>query len=326
MKKKCIFWEAIKYSPEGQKPTGKFRTKVDKPVRGAVRFVGKNEAGVSWDYLGLLYDTVSGRLKWIDKVEDKYSFAKLNVYIESDKYLHRVSFKYDAIPCRDLVNRLLGAGKGLLTDDITLSFWVREKRDKDEKVVMNDKGQPIFIENIIVKDLPKKFEDFNAYAKENGLEWEQKKDAKGKTSWDTGAELKFWDEKIALLQESLLLNGVALPFTYGSYICSSIVNPSGAANLKPELVEKAKEVWEKIRGDFDMPFHTARKSADDIDFDDLDTAYIPSQVEEKIAHDSVVNSFVDDTAFKAEMKKTDKELASLTNDFLVPDSVDSLPF
>lgn len=268
MSKKVLFWDTTKYlAPNTTNTVGKFRTRVNSDVSGAINFKGENNAGITWDYWALLRDTVSGKVKWIDKVSDEYKGASIVLYLESEKFLHKVSLRYDATPCRDILNRLLGLGDNILTQDLTLSYWVRNKVDDNKNIVRNDKGQPILLDNIIIKDVKGLYTDWKKFSAENGLEWKQSTDAKGKKSYDMSAELKFWDEKIAELQLLLLRSKTALPFSYNSYICSEIPNPSGAANLPAKALEYAKTRYEEIKGDYVMPFFKKEQDADDIDLE-----------------------------------------------------------
>lgn len=270
--KKVIFWETCKF-PIGNKTVGKFKTKVNPEVNGAVHFKGENPSTkVSWDYHALVRDSITGKVRWVDKVEDKYSGAALVLYLESEKFLHKLKLNYDASPCRDIMNRLLSISGDITERNITLTYWVRPKTGLDGTVKLNDKNQPILQDNIIIKDVEPMFKDWRKYSEDNGLEWKQSKDAKGKVSYDMSNELKFWDEKISEIQLILLRKKVALPFSYGSFICSETPNPSGAKNLPENALAYAKTRYEEIRGNYQMPFSKKEQDADDID----DFSYTPA--------------------------------------------------
>lgn len=278
-KKKVIFWEAARYMADNlastttlKKPVGKFKTRVSATTKGAELFQGVNKTNEPYKYYALLADKISGRVVWVDKVADKYQGAKLALWIEGEKRLHKVLFKYDAQPCRGLINRLLGAGADIITQTMEIGYWVHPRQNQDGSVKLNDKNEVTYQENIVIKDVPKKIDDFKTFATENGLDWIKNTDAKGVVSYNNSAELKFWDSKIASLQTALLKKGIAVPFTYGSFICSTTKNPSGAANLSEELINLAKARIEEIKDMYEMPYSTAGTNADDIDIEEDDNA------------------------------------------------------
>lgn len=317
MKKKVIYWELTSYkqTPDAA-AVGKFKTKVSPTTNGAIRFTGKNEAGRSWDYYGKVADSVVGRLVWIDKVVDKFNGARLLLVLESEKYLSKIHVPYSSQNQRDIVNRMLGLGKSLSTATINMSYWVRPKKDKSGSFVLNDKNQQIMLKNIIIKDVEPKFsfEGWKEYAAKNGLDWVQSKDAKGRVTWDDSAESKFWDGQIAAIQKYLIESDAAVPFSYNSFICGELPNPSGGPNLKPELVERANEMYNARKGNYEISSQSS--SSDDLDFSDGPS--FSSQVNQATAFEDS-----DDDMFSS--PKTATAVASKDVSSVLADD-DDLPF
>jgi hypothetical protein len=318
MKKRVIYWEVTSYKQNPDSPAiGKLKTKVSPTTNGAIRFVGKNDAGKSWDYYGKVVDSVVGRLVWIDKVVDKFNGARILMVLESEKYLSKIHVPYSSQNQRDIINRLLGLGKALSSTNITMTYWVRPKKDKSGTLVLNDKNQQIMLKNILLKDIEPKFsfEGWKEYAEKNGLDWVQSKDAKGRVTWDDSAESKFWDGQIAAIQKFLINEDVAVPFSFNSFICGDIPNPSGGPNLSKDLIDKANEMYQSRKNNYEMS--NATQSSDDLDFSETNTPSTFSAPANVMESDDIFSS---PNPAVATTKAAPKDFASLVADD------DDLPF
>ncbi len=74
---------------------------------------------------------------------------------------------------------------------------------------------------------------------------------KGEKSWDDSAEMAFWDGHLVRLQKKLIEIGAAIPFSYNSWICGDVVNPSGGGNHPEEIKEAVKTLYEdRVKGKY----------------------------------------------------------------------------
>lgn len=285
--KKVILWEVKrteKRKADGSaihgEYVGKFRTKVDAGTPGAIRHAGTLANGRTYDYTGLDVDSVSGKLRWIDKRDGGDFGTNLVIFLESEKFLHQISIKYDPYNLKDVVNHLCGLGKFVSTQVINLSYWVRKAKTADGSFKVNDKGEPIWNRSISFRDIAPQFnfEQWKDFVQVNGLEWKQIKKANGDKEWISDAEYKYWDSRLLGIQRYLLSEGTALPFMYNSMICCEAPNPSGGGNLTPAEIQHCNEIYERVKADFKFPFGRTETNADSA-FDMVDQSEQAARVD-----------------------------------------------
>lgn len=275
MKKKVIQWQT-KVSPKRTTDgmaipdefVGKFRTRVSPQTPGAIHYVGSNPAGKTWDYHAKEVGTISGHIRWIDKVLPSFTGATAEIILvfESEKAIHKVSVDYDPTHIRDIVNSLMGLGKEIDTHFANMSYWVRKKLDSNKRPVIMDNGNPRWLRNIQIADVTPHYtyEQWMDFAQKNGLEWVQHTDARGKKTWDSSNELKYWDSMLLRIQKHLLKTPTVLPFTYNSLIACEAPNPSGGGNLTKEEIEHCREIWQQKKALMEFPGSRDESNADDI--------------------------------------------------------------
>ncbi len=269
--KKVILWEVKRTekrkadgSPIHGEYVGKFRTKVDPGTPGSIRHAGTLANGREYDYTGLDVDAISGKLRWIDKRDGGDFGTNLVLFLESEKFLHQISIKYDPYNLKDVLNSLCGLGKTVSTQVINVSYWVRKAKTADGSFKVNDKGEPVWNRSLSFRDIAPQFnfDQWKDFAQTNGLEWKQIKKANGDKEWISDAEYKYWDGRLLGIQRFLLSEGVALPFMYNSMIGCEAPNPSGGGNLTPAEIAQCNEIYERVKGDFKFPFGRTETNAD----------------------------------------------------------------
>ena len=143
-RKQVILWKpkrAGKLSPQG-KPmpgeyVGKFATRVPEGTPGAIRNVGSNDAGRKWDFWETHVDSVAGNLRWIDKRDGGEYGTTLEVFLESNQFLHQISFKYDGFVLKeDIYDQLQFAIQTVLKGGKSYSPRITENLAKEK----SDKG------------------------------------------------------------------------------------------------------------------------------------------------------------------------------------------
>jgi hypothetical protein len=332
--KKVIFWEpkrAEKRKPDGSivpaEFVGKFRTKVEASTPGAINYAGTLANGKAYDYNGIDVDAISGKLRWIDKQDNGEYGTNLVIFLESDKFLHRISVKYDPYNLKDVMNHLCGLGKDVLTYVINVSYWVRKAKTQDGGFKVNNKGEAVWNKSLSFRDVPVQFtfEQWKEFAQANGLEWTQVKRANGDKEWNSDAEYKYWDGRMVELQRFLLKSGAALPFCYNSMIACEVPNPSGGGNLTADEIALCNSVYERVRADYAFPFGRAEKSADDA-FDQVSVA----EQQERIEYLEKAKPLPAPGSIKANHDATNEGWPTVdTNNYELvgtPDDSDDLPF
>lgn len=271
--KKVIFWDAKRAPDEKKGFTGVFATRVPHGTEGARRVSGALANGTAYDFSQKEVTVIRGRLRWIDKVGSDYG-TKLVLFVESDKYLHRVSFSYDAVTLRTVMNNIRGLSKDIETAFLNISYWVRPDKDTNGVQKVSATGKPIYRETPTFQDISPMYdsEAYKAVVKEKGLEWQQVTDATGKKTWRQDAEFKFWDTELVRTQRFLLSTETVLPFTYNSLTCCEAANPSGGGNLTSGEIELTREIYEKIKTAYVFPFRSADVDADDFESQSAPTA------------------------------------------------------
>ncbi len=264
--KQVILWEpkrAADLTPQG-KPTkkefvGKFRTKVAQGTPNAVRHVGENAAGKTWDFWAIDVDGVNGVVRWIDVRTTDFG-PKIVLFLETDKRLNQITCSYNVDNLHDIMNAFLGLGKELATAYINVSYWVRKKKNKEGTVKTDKNGNALWAQNLTFRDIPNRFtfEDWKKYAAENGLEW-VREEKNFKDEWNMDAECGFWMEKMAAVQRFLLSTDTCLPFTWNSVTACE----NGAlADALPQI----NNVYEAVKQLYQFPFGGSRTNSENVEF------------------------------------------------------------
>jgi hypothetical protein len=269
--KQVVLWKpkrAEKLSPQG-KPmpgeyVGKFATRVPEGTPGAFHNVGSNDAGKAWDFWETHVDSVAGNLRWIDKRDGGEYGTTLEVFLESNQFLHQISFKYDGFVLKDVLNHVCGLQNDIATHYISLSYWVR-KAEKDGVVQTDKDGKPVWRKSASFRDMNPLFsyEQWMTFAKDNDLMGFHRRKANGTKEWVDDASIKFWDEKLVTAQRLLLKTDTCLPFCYNSFTACEAPNPSGGGNLTAAEIAQCKSIYEAVRPLYRFPFTRTETNADD---------------------------------------------------------------
>ena len=270
--KQVILWKpkrAEKLSPQN-KPmpgeyVGKFATRVPEGTPGAIRNEGSNDAGRNWDFWETHVDSVAGNLRWIDKRDGGEYGTTLEVFLESNQFLHQISFKYDGFVLKDVLNHICGLQKDIATQYINISYWVR-KAEKDGVVQTDKDGKPVWRKSPSFRDINPLFnyDQWMTFAKDNDLIGFHRRNARGKNEWIDDASIKFWDEKLVAVQRHLLKTETCLPFCYNSFTACEAPNPSGGGNLTAEEIAQCNSIYEAVRPLYRFPFTRTETNADDV--------------------------------------------------------------
>lgn len=268
--KKVVMWKptrAEKRKASGEivpgEFVGKFRTKVPEGTPGAIHQVGRNEAGVSWDYWAQEVDSVNGVVRWIDVRTTDYG-PVICLFLESPKALHQITAPYDVRNIHAIMNHLCGLGKELEVAYINIAYWVRKATDAKGSLKIDKKGDPIWQKDLTFRDVPKKFsaEEWREYAEKNDLQWFQENRA-GKKVWNFEKELAFWLGKVVAVQRFLLGTEKCLPFCWNSItVCES---PSPGGNLTRDEIAACNNIYESVKSLYRFPFSREESSADDVE-------------------------------------------------------------
>lgn len=310
--KRVVMWKparAEKRKPSGEivpgEFIGKFRAKVPEGTPGAVRQVGKNEAGISWDYWAQEVDSIAGVVRWIDVRTSDYG-PTIALFLESPKSLHQITVPYDVRNIHAIMNHLCGLGKELEVAFVNVSYWVRKATDVNGRLKLDKKDNPIWQKDLTFRDVPKKFstDEWKKFSAENDLDWFQENRA-GKTVWNFEKELAFWLSKVVAVQRFLLGTEKCLPFCWNSITACEAPSPGG--NLTREEIATCNSIYEAIRPLYRFPFSREESSADDVEF-----APVAGYVAQPAAHTQSVDDF------------PVKDLTDYENGR--PGNVDDLPF
>lgn len=289
--KRVVMWKparAEKRKPSGEivpgEFIGKFRAKVPEGTPGAVRQVGKNEAGISWDYWAQEVDSIAGAVRWIDVRTSDYG-PTIALFLESPKSLHQITVPYDVRNIHAIMNHLCGLGKELEVAFVNVSYWVRKATDVNGRLKLDKKDNPIWQKDLTFRDVPKKFstDEWKKFSAENDLDWFQENRA-GKTVWNFEKELAFWLSKVVAVQRFLLGTEKCLPFCWNSI--TACESPSPGGNLTREEIATCNSIYEAIRPLYRFPFSREESSADDVEF-----APVAGYVSQPAAHAQPVDDF-----------------------------------
>ena len=270
--KRIVVWQpktAKKKNPSGKiEPVGKFRTKVPQGTPNAVRYAGENEAKKKWDFWGVDVDSVNGVVRWVDIRTSDYG-TSIVLFLETNTRLNQVEIslggkgKTDAVVLRNVVNHLCGLKKELATAVVNLSYWVRPKVNSMGQPKLNKDNEPILAKTVMFGDVPEKytFDEWRGFAQENGLEWVKEKRGLDDV-WNNSAEVEFWIKQVAKIQRFLLGTPNVLPFCWNSVTASA--SDGTDATLTADEIEKTREVYERIKRQYQTPYARQSVMADDV--------------------------------------------------------------
>ena len=250
---------ALRVKENGDK-YGVFQCKCPQTTKGAKHFVGETPM-VKWDFWAVDCGKITGKLVWIDKnfmeFNGKTKTTLTLAFQTIDGDIDIVSMPFDGFSLRNVMNHLCGMKEKVLSDQITLTYgaW---KKNEDGKVVTGNDGSAIWNTSLnfegiaplysLSKDVDNNYWDFR---KQKDIEPIQTTNNKGEKSWDDSREMLFWDKPLVGLQAKLVKSGIAIPFSYNSWICGDAVNPSGGGNQPEEIKEQVKYLYEtRVKGLF----------------------------------------------------------------------------
>lgn len=270
--KQVVLWEPKRVADidKNGKPTkrefvGKFRAKVPQGTPNAERHFGENAAGVRWDFWAVDIDNVTGIVRWIDVRSTDYG-PKIVLFLESKNRLNQITVKYDVNNIHDIMNVFLGLGKELATAELSVSYWVRKKTDREGRIKTDKDGKAFWAQSLTFRhaiesvNIPGRynFDEWKKYSEENGLQWFQEK-RKGETEWNYEAELNFWMDKVVAIQRFLLKTDTCLPFTWNS------VTACENGPLTADEIAHINNVYESVKPLYLFPFGGSRTNSENVE-------------------------------------------------------------
>jgi len=250
---------AIRVKENGDK-FGVFQLKCPAETKGAKRYTGETPM-VKWDFWAVDCGKVGGNLVWIDKnfmeFNGKTKTSLTLAFKTIDGDIDIVSMPFDGFALRNVMNHLCGMGERVFSDVITLTYGVWKKKE-DGKVVTGNDGSPIWNTSLnfegvtplysLSKDIDHNYWNLR---KQKDIEPVQTTNNRGEKSWDDSKEMEFWDKPLVGLQAKLIASGVAIPFSFNSWICGDAVNPSGGGNQPESVKEAVKVLYEqRVKGQY----------------------------------------------------------------------------
>jgi hypothetical protein len=260
-KKRLIQWETGQH--EGK---GIFKTKCDKALPGAINFSGETTKKVKYDYYALVARNLSGKLRWIDKIEGKFQ-TTIKVIVESEKGFHEINFYHNVNNLSDVLGPLKVLGKKIIDTPISFSYAILDKKDKNGNFVLNDNKEVKKVKRIFIQaegNTVQQFFNQEKNPKPKDLEWVKTKTPKG-VDYDNSKEMIFWENSIVALQEFLINSGVAVPLSYGSVLCTSTeLGYEGGKIISADLLKKSEEMRKAVSERIIFPYATKQTNADDV--------------------------------------------------------------
>lgn len=241
---------------------GVMRTKVAPNTPGAFHHVGTNKS-TSWDFWGYDVSSVNGVLRWIDCRKSEYG-PTIELFLETPKSLRQITIPFNVNNLHDVLNHLCGLGKEVEVAMLNISYWVRVKTGQDGKPKLDKDNKPIWKKSISFRDVPPQFnfEQWKAFAAENGLEWQKIKKIGG-DEWNFEAEIEYWVGRVVKLQRFLLGTEKVLPFCWNSITASA--SDDTALTLIEGEIATAKNIYEAVKPLYKMPFGRNETTADDFE-------------------------------------------------------------
>lgn len=240
---------------------GVFQCKCPQTTPGAKHHQGETPM-VKWDFWAVDCGSIHGQLVWIDKnfmeFNGKTKTSLTLAFKTIDGDIDILSMPFDGFSLRNVMNHLCGMKDAVYTDQIKLTYGVWKKKDAGQIVIGNN-GEAVYSSSLNFEGIAplyplSKDVDMNYWEirKQKGLEPIKTKNRRGEDEWDDSAEMDFWDKPLVGLQRKLIENYIAIPFSYNSWICGEVKNPSGGGNQPPEIVETVKSLYETcVKGKYE---------------------------------------------------------------------------
>lgn len=251
---------AVRIKDSGDK-YGVFQCKCPEGTKGAKRYQGETPM-VRWDFWAVDCGKLIGRLVWIDKNFNEFNGktkTSLTLALQTlDGEIDILSLPFDGFALRNVMNHLCGMKDAVFSEQITLTHGVWKKKDSEGKYVTGTDGKQVWSTTLnfdgvsplysLSKDVEHNYWELR---KQRGIEPVKFVDSKGADSYDDRAEIEFWDKPLVGLQRRLVENGIAIPFSYNSWICGDAVNFSGGGNQPEEIKDEIKRLYEtRVKGLF----------------------------------------------------------------------------
>lgn len=242
---------------------GAFRTKVAPGTPGSKHHTGENAAGKKWDSHAVDVFGISGTLRWIDCRTSDYG-STIELFLETEKSLRQISIPFGVDNLHDVMNSLCGLKGEVHTAMLNVGYWVRMKVDFNKVVKLDKENKPLWKKTIQFRDVTPEFsfDEWKAFAAENGLEWVQTKKI-GKTEWDFQAHLAYWMGRVVKLQRFLLTTESVLPFCWNSMTASA--SDGTVLTLTEGEIASLKAIYEGVKPLYKFPFGKAEATADDFE-------------------------------------------------------------
>lgn len=242
---------------------GAFRTKVAPGTPGSKHHTGENAAGKKWDFHAVDVFGISGTLRWIDCRTSDYG-STIELFLETEKSLRQISIPFGVDNLHDVMNSLCGLKGEVHTAMLNVGYWVRVKTDFNKVVKLDKENKPLWKKTIQFRDVTPEFsfDEWKAFAAENGLEWVQTKKI-GKTEWDFQAHLAYWMGRVVKLQRFLLTTESVLPFCWNSMTASA--SDGTVLTLTEGEIASLKAIYEGVKPLYKFPFGKAEATADDFE-------------------------------------------------------------
>lgn len=242
---------------------GAFRTKVAPGTPGSKHHTGENAAGKKWDFHAVDVFGISGTLRWIDCRTSDYG-STIELFLETEKSLRQISIPFGVDNLHDVMNSLCGLKGEVHTAMLNVGYWVRMKVDFNKVVKLDKENKPLWKKTIQFRDVTPEFsfDEWKAFAAENGLEWVQTKKI-GKTEWDFQAHLAYWMGRVVKLQRFLLTTESVLPFCWNSMTASA--SDGTVLTLTEGEIASLKAIYEGVKPLYKFPFGKTEATADDFE-------------------------------------------------------------
>lgn len=288
MSKKVILLEARRApkrrngEPVPDKFIGVLACTVPEGTAGAFHYSGVTTLGKTFSRWQIEADVCRGYLRWVDVIQ-RDVYTDILLYIESDKFLFRITLPYDATTLRTVANSLAGlADAGTLHDTwLNVSYNVWQKKKADGSPVVGENGQALWAYAVnfgdVIPLVP--LDEMRDFQQKNGLEWGEVFDSKkNKMVPDPSAEMRYWMRCVIGVQQFLMQTENYLPFAYNSITAQANPHPLGFGNLTEGERRVCEERYRTIAGQYIFPWSNEGKSADDIfGGDEAPTLPAPSQ-------------------------------------------------
>lgn len=265
--KKVAVWQL--HNENGK---GMFKCRLPNPTRNSKHIKGVTAKGVAYDYHAFLCSEISGKLIWIDHVKGAFGNL-LKVCFEQENQIHILEL--DAMRS-NYFNDVIGAlmNTDYLNEYFNLSFAIMTKKDRDGNPMFNDKGVPKTTKKVFLSSAGNLIK--NIYNAENPKPEEAKWKQNAKGEWDDSNEIVFWTNHITKIQEDLVENGVAIPFSKDSFIFSFMDHPFYKLT-DPKTVEKGTQMYKDKRAGIQFMYESKKSNASSVFDEEEVTEYQPQK-------------------------------------------------